>query len=130
MSDLAIQGIGCASVGIYPTSPSAEVEYLLGHSRAVVLIAEDEEQLDKVLAVRHNLPHLRRIVIIDTRGTRRHRSDPMIITFAEFEALGAERPVTDWAEQVRSVAARRRRHDRVHLGDDGTAWERCCRTPT
>jgi long-chain acyl-CoA synthetase len=65
-----------------------------------VLIAEDEEQLDKVLAVRHNLPHLRRIVIIDTRGTRRHLSDPMVMTFAEFEALGAERPASDWADRV------------------------------
>jgi long-chain acyl-CoA synthetase len=100
MTDLAIQGIGCISVGIYPTSPSAEVEYLLGHSRAVALIAEDEEQLDKVLAVRGSLPHLRRIVVIDTRGLRRHLSDPMITTFAELEALGAQRSVADWAEHV------------------------------
>ena len=56
MTDLAAQGIGAATVGIYPTSPASEVQYLLGHSRAVVLITEDEEQLDKVLEVREHLP--------------------------------------------------------------------------
>jgi long-chain acyl-CoA synthetase len=68
IADLAIQGLGAISVGVYPTSPAAEVEYLLGHSEAVVLIAEDEEQLDKALAVRERLPALRHIVLIDPRN--------------------------------------------------------------
>jgi long-chain acyl-CoA synthetase len=100
ISDLASQGIGCATVGVYPTSPSSEVEYLIGHCRAVVLVTEDEEQLDKVLSVRRNLPLLRHIIVIETRGVRRHLDDPMIITFAELEALGAGRSVADWAERV------------------------------
>jgi long-chain acyl-CoA synthetase len=103
MTDLAIQGIGAASVGVYPTSPSAEVEYLLGHCRAVVLVAEDEEQLDKVLAVRHELPYLRRIVVLETRGVRQYLDDPMIMTFAELEALGAERSTAEWVECVAAV---------------------------
>ena len=100
MTDLAIQGIGCATVGVYPTSPSTEVEFLLRSCRAVVLVAEDEEQLDKVLAVRRNLPHLQTIVVIETRGVRRYLDDPMIITFAELEALGADGTVDDWAQHV------------------------------
>jgi long-chain acyl-CoA synthetase len=43
-ADLATQGLGAVSVGIYPTSPAPEVEYLLTHSGAKVLVAEDEEQ--------------------------------------------------------------------------------------
>jgi long-chain acyl-CoA synthetase len=70
IADLAIQGIGAVSVGVYPTSPAAEVEYLLGHSESVVLIAEDEEQLDKALAVRERLPALRHVVLIDPRNVR------------------------------------------------------------
>jgi long-chain acyl-CoA synthetase len=70
IADLAIQGIGAVSVGVYPTSPAAEVEYLLAHSESVVLIAEDEEQLDKALAVRERLPTLRQIVLIDPRNVR------------------------------------------------------------
>lgn len=68
IADLAIQGLGACTVGIYPTSPAAEVEYLLAHSEASVLIAEDEEQLDKAMEVRSHLPLLRHVVVIDPRG--------------------------------------------------------------
>lgn len=87
--DIGGQGIGAVPVGIYPTSPSSEVEYLLGHSEASVLIVEDEEQLDKVLEVRTRLPLLQRIVVIDDRTTRQHLDDPQIMTFTELEAMGA-----------------------------------------
>ncbi len=100
MTDLAIQGIGAATVGIYPTSPASEVDYVLGHSKSVVLITEDEEQLDKVLEVRENLPNLRHIVVIDIKGVRKHLADPGLITFADLERLGAEQPVGGWAELV------------------------------
>jgi long-chain acyl-CoA synthetase len=81
VADLAIQGIGAITVGVYPTSPPAEVEYLLEHSGCVVLIAEDEEQLDKALAVRERLPDLRHIAVIDPRNVKQD-----ISTFTELEA--------------------------------------------
>ena len=81
IADLGAQGIGAAPVGIYPTSPAAEVEYLLAHSEAVVLIAEDEEQLDKVLAVRERLTALRQIVVIDRETVLGHLADPQIMTW-------------------------------------------------
>ncbi len=56
--------------GVYPTSPAAEVEYLLQLCEAPTVVCEDQEQLDKVLTVRHNLPHLRHIIVIDPRGLR------------------------------------------------------------
>ena len=46
----ARQGIGGVTVGVYPTSPSAEVAYVLGNSVSKIVVAEDEEQLDKILA--------------------------------------------------------------------------------
>ena len=92
LADLAIQGIGAVSVGVYPTSPAAEVEYLLGHSESVVLIAEDEEQLDKALAVRERLPALRKIVLIDPRNVRA-LDDPMVITLGGARGPRAARGV-------------------------------------
>ncbi len=88
-ADIGGQGIGAVPVGIYPTSPSTEVEYLMSHCEASVLIVEDEEQLDKVLEVRERLPLLRHIVVIDSRTTTQHLDDPQIMTFAELEALGS-----------------------------------------
>ena len=103
IADVGVQGIGAATVGIYPTSPAAEVEYLLGHSGSVVLIAEDEEQLDKVLEVRERLPMLRRIVVLETRGIRALLDDPMIMTFAALEELGAAQSIELWAESVAAI---------------------------
>src|SRR5881227_1140278 len=41
LADIGVQGIGAQTVGIYPTSPAAEVAYLLRHSEATVVIVED-----------------------------------------------------------------------------------------
>ena len=88
-ADLAVQGIGGVTVGIYSTSPAAEVEYLLNHSESVVLFAEDEEQLDKAMAVRNKLEHLRTIVLMDPRGIR--HLDPEVMTLDQLEELGRQR---------------------------------------
>ncbi|MGB3439777.1 MAG: AMP-binding protein [Actinophytocola sp.] len=80
IADLAVQGLGACSVGVYPTSPAAEVEYVLAHSEASVLIAEDEEQLDKALEVRSRLPLLQHVVVMDPRGVR-----SAALTFADLE---------------------------------------------
>ncbi|MFP5380179.1 MAG: AMP-binding protein, partial [Vicinamibacteria bacterium] len=68
VADLGIQGIGAVTVGVYPTSPAAEVSYVLSHSRARVVVCEDEEQLDKVLEVRAALPDLLAAVARDGEG--------------------------------------------------------------
>ncbi len=101
IADLAIQGIGAISVGIYPTSPEAEVAYLMGHSGSTVLIAEDEEQLDKVLAVRDQLPGLRTIVVINTRGV--DMSDDQLMSFEELEALGFEASIETFSADVARI---------------------------
>ncbi|PRX47601.1 long-chain acyl-CoA synthetase [Prauserella shujinwangii] len=88
VADLAVQGLGAQCVGVYPTSPAAEVEYLLAHSGCRVLVAEDEEQLDKALAVRERLPALEHIVLIDPRGV--DLAEAGLLTFAELERRGAE----------------------------------------
>jgi long-chain acyl-CoA synthetase len=98
VADLAAQGIGAQTMGVYPTSPSAEVAYLLRHSRASVLIAEDEEQFDKAVAVRAELPDLRHIVLIDPKGVRLAEHEG-VITFEELAAAG------DRADFARDVAA-------------------------
>ncbi len=46
------------TVGLYPTNPPPEVAYLLSHSGARVLIAEDQEQVDKALEVLDRVPDL------------------------------------------------------------------------
>jgi long-chain acyl-CoA synthetase len=79
--------VGAVTVGVYPTSPAAEVEHLLQSSDASIVVCEDQEQLDKVLEVRSRLPALTHLVVIDPRGLRHYRVDNLL-TFEEVTALG------------------------------------------
>ena len=56
--------VGAVTVGVYPTSPTNEVAYVLAHADAEVVICEDQEQADKVLQAREQLPRLKKIVVI------------------------------------------------------------------
>ena len=51
LADMGALAVRASSVGIYPTNPAAEVSYLLSNSGAKVLVAEDQEQVDKALSV-------------------------------------------------------------------------------
>ncbi len=106
VADLAIQGIQAVSVGLYSTNPAPEVEYLLGHSESKVLIAEDQEQVDKALAVREKLPQLQKIIYVEPRGVSTY-DDPMLLSWEDFLELGR-----------REVAANPNRFDALVDGID------------
>jgi long-chain acyl-CoA synthetase len=86
--------IGCVTAGVYPTSPAVEVHYLLALSEAPVVVCEDQEQVDKVLEVRNELPHLRAIIVIDARGLRRYDRSALH-DFEMVEAMGRKAMETD-----------------------------------
>jgi long-chain acyl-CoA synthetase len=86
-ADIGILCAGGVSSGIYPTDSAPQVEYLIRDSRTKVLFAEDEEQLDKILTCRPRCPTLQRIVVFDMEGLSGF-SDPMVMSLAEFMALG------------------------------------------
>jgi long-subunit acyl-CoA synthetase (AMP-forming) len=67
MATVAVRGI---TVGLYPTNPAAEVEYLLADSGVKVHLAEDQEQADKVLEVIDTCPNLEKIIHVEPRGFR------------------------------------------------------------
>jgi long-chain acyl-CoA synthetase len=86
-SALGAMSLGGTFVGVYTTNPSAECEYVVGHSDSTVYICEDEEQCDKALVFRDRTPKLRRIVVWDMEGLR-HFDDEMIMSFQDLIELG------------------------------------------
>ncbi len=88
-SDLGTVAARGVTVGLYPTNPAPEVAYLLSHSASKILIAEDQEQVDKVLEVLGELPDLERIVYLEPRGIRRRYDNPKLLFWDDFLALGA-----------------------------------------
>lgn len=102
-ADLAAEGLGGVVVGVYPTNPAAEVRYLLQNSGAKILVAEDQEQVDKALAVFDECPDLVRIVVIDPKGLRDY-AHPALINWDDMVAAGR-------AELDEPTSGRRRRLD-------------------
>ena len=88
IADLATQALGAVSYGIYPTSAPGEMRYLLRHGGARVVVVEDQEHLDKTLAVVDDCPDVRGIVVVDTRALFMYRS-ARVHRFADVEAEGA-----------------------------------------
>lgn len=86
-ADLAAQCASAISVGIYPTDVASQVKYILEDSESSFVVARDQEQVDKVLEVKGDLPKLKKAIVIDMKGLRRYE-DPIIISFKEVEALG------------------------------------------
>ena len=87
IADIGIQAIKSITVGLYPTNPSPEVKYLLGHSESKVLFAEDQEQVDKVLEVIDHLPELLKIVYFESRGITRYENEKLI-SWDDFIKIG------------------------------------------
>ena len=86
-ADMGILCAGGVSSGIYPTDSSAQLEYLVNDSATKVIFAEDEEQLDKILACRARCPTLRNIIVFDMEGLGGFVDD-MVMSLDEFRALG------------------------------------------
>ena len=93
-SDVAIVATRAMTMGLYPTNPPAEVHYLLSNSRSKILIAEDQEQVDKALAVKDDLPDLERIIYIDQRGVSQI-DDPVLMSWVDLITLGQQHRLTD-----------------------------------
>ncbi|MEY3699055.1 MAG: hypothetical protein RL631_1708, partial [Pseudomonadota bacterium] len=89
LADMAVLSAGGISNGIYPTDSVSQVQYLCQDSRTTVLFVEDEEQLDKALIARAQLPLLKRIVVIDTEGLTRY-SDPMVVSLDALREEGRQ----------------------------------------
>jgi long-chain acyl-CoA synthetase len=93
-ADLGAQSAGAVSVGVYPTNPSKEAAYVIGHSESVLVVCGDQEQVDKVLEVKEELPFVRKIIVMDMKGLRHYRI-PLIMPFDEVEELGRKREEQD-----------------------------------
>ena len=107
ISELAAQSLGGVSVGLYPDGVVEEVEHVVGHARVRFVVAEDQEQVDKLLALRkaRRLESVEHVVFYDPRGLE-HYDAAELVDFVAVESAGEEfeREHPGWfEEQVRSV---------------------------
>ena len=79
-AQLAAQALGGVSVPVYQDSIASELVYVLNHAETSVIVAEDQEQVDKALSLKDKLPRLRWIVFDDPRGLSFY-DDPILRSF-------------------------------------------------
>jgi long-chain acyl-CoA synthetase len=88
-AQIAAQAQGGIAVPVYQDSIAKELAYVWDHAGVSVIVAEDQEQVDKVLVLRDQLPRLRHVIYDDPRGMSRYRFD-WLKSFEEVQALGRE----------------------------------------
>jgi long-chain acyl-CoA synthetase len=94
-AQVAAQSLGGISVPVYQDSIAKELAYVWNHAEVSVIVAEDQEQVDKVLALHGELPSLRLVVYDDPRGMTGYRYD-WLKSFEDVQEagrkFGVERP--------------------------------------
>jgi long-chain acyl-CoA synthetase len=86
-AQLAAQALGGVAVPVYQDSIARELQYVWSHAEAAVIVAEDQEQVDKIISLRDQLPHLRHVIYDDPRGLNRYRFD-WLKSFEDVEEMG------------------------------------------
>ena len=87
MCDMGIICSGCVTAPIYHSNTEEQVFYIADQSDSVLSFVEDQEQLDKMLAIWDRLPNIKKIVVFD----RYYPSDlPNVFSIEQFLQLGRE----------------------------------------
>jgi len=94
-AQLAIQAGGGVAVGIFTDSAPPEIQYVVDHSDAVFVFAKDQEQCDKLLEIRAQVPAVQHVIYWDDKGLWSY-DEPWLISFERVQELGrsldAEQP--------------------------------------
>lgn len=89
IAELAAQSAGGFGVGIYQDSILKEVAYVINHSESKFVIAEDQEQVDKILDMQDELPGVKKVIYYDPKGLRTYKSD-LLAYFPDVIEMGRD----------------------------------------
>ncbi len=95
-AELGTQAVGGITLNLFTSAVADELKTSLNRLRASFVFAQDQEQVDKMIASRAGLGHVRHVIYIDPTGMRSYRKDPWLISFRELlekgEKLDQQRP--------------------------------------
>jgi long-chain acyl-CoA synthetase len=87
IAELAAQAAGGLGTGIYQDSILKEVAYIINHSETKFVIAEDQEQVDKILDMQEELPGVKKVIYYDPKGMSKYDSD-LLVHFPDVVEMG------------------------------------------
>src|SRR6266498_774548 len=86
-AQMSAQCLGGVSVPVYQDSIARELQYVWSHAEVSVIVAEDQEQVDKIISLREQLPALKFVIYDDPRGMSHYRFE-WLRSFGDVEELG------------------------------------------
>ena len=90
IAEFGTMAAGGIPTGVYPDSMAEEMEYLITYSDSRFLVARDQEQADKMLAIWDNIKEkVEKIIVWDSRGMSHYYEEyPFMMRFEDVIALG------------------------------------------
>lgn len=104
---LAVLALGGVQIGLFTDAPASEMAYIIDQSEAKFAFAKDQEQCDKLLEAREQLPRVRRVIYWDEQGLWDY-DDPWLVSFEEVQALGRELAAAQPERFIREIEQGRR----------------------
>jgi long-chain acyl-CoA synthetase len=94
IAELGMQMVGAVATGVYPTSPAPEIQHVLDLTESKAIVCEDQEQVDKVLEIKDQLPSLRHIIYFDGKGLSGY-DVPDLVPYTKLMETGAKAAQSD-----------------------------------
>ena len=88
------QALGAVPVPAYADAVAEEMAYILAHSEATLAVVEDQEQVDKIIAISDRLPHLGRLIYDEPRGLKDY-DHTRLIAFEDVQRIGRNKLASD-----------------------------------
>jgi len=88
-AELAAQTLRAVALGIFPDSAAGEMKYILEHSDARIVVVKDQEQVDKILQIKKDLPGLLKVIYWEPKGLRSYE-EPLLIELSRVMEMGKE----------------------------------------
>lgn len=86
---LGLQAAGGVQVGLFTDAAPNEIAYIVNHSDAAFVLAQDQEQCDKMLEIREQIPNVKKVIYWDEKGLWHYEGD-WLISFSDVQKMGEE----------------------------------------
>jgi len=90
------QALGAIPVPVYADAVADEMAYVLAHAEVTLAVVEDQEQVDKIIAVSDRLPQLGKVIYDEPRGLKDYVHG-RLISFEDVQSLGRKKLAGDAA---------------------------------
>ena len=117
---MGCQALGAVSLNLFTSSIPEELCHSLRRIKAAFVVAENQEQADKLIETRDKLSHVRRVIYIDPTGMRTYGDDPWLISFSELLETGKKLDSEEPALFEREVRKGRRDNIALMIQTSGT----------